>query len=153
MIKNFTILAKSLFALELLVNPRGLQSQTLPGRKNHDTSSQDKKRLERFERQVDDLRTLLKIPGMSAVIIKDQKVLWAKGFGFADVENRISATPDTVYHLASITKTFGATLIMQLVEQRKLNLDEPMSRYSSDFKDDSVKIKHLLSHTSNGTPG
>jgi CubicO group peptidase (beta-lactamase class C family) len=150
---NFTILAKSLFALALLVNPSGLQSQTPPVRNNHDTSSQDKKRLERFERQVDDLRNLLKIPGMSAVIIKDQKVLWAKGFGFADVENRISATPDTVYHLASITKTFAATLIMQLVEQGKLNLDEPMSRYSSDFKDDSVKIKHLLSHTSNGTPG
>jgi len=115
MIKNFTILAKSLFALALLVNPSGLQSQTLPGRNNHDTLSQDKKRLERFERQVDDLRNLLKIAGMSAVIIKDQKVLWAKGFGFADVENRISATPDTVYHLASITKTFAATLIMQLV--------------------------------------
>lgn len=153
MIKNFPILAKSLFALALLVSPSGLQSQTLLGRNNHDASSQDKKRLERFERQVDDLRNFLKIPGMSAVIIKNQKVLWAKGFGFADVENRISATPDTVYHLASITKTFGAILIMQLVEQGKLNLDEPMSRYSSDFKDDSVKIKHLLSHTSNGTPG
>ncbi|HET8670964.1 MAG TPA: serine hydrolase domain-containing protein, partial [Candidatus Saccharimonadales bacterium] len=153
MIKNFTILASSLFALALLVNASGSLSQTRTGRETHDPSSRNKQRLERFERQVDDLRTLLKIPGMSAVIIKDQKVLWAKGFGFADVENRISATPNTLYHLASITKTFGATLIMQLVEQGKLNLDEPISRYSSDFKDDSVKIKHLLSHTSNGTPG
>jgi CubicO group peptidase (beta-lactamase class C family) len=153
MIKNFTILAKSLFALALLVNASESLSQTLPGRETHDTSSQDKKRLERFEKQVDDLRALLKIPGMSAVIIKDQKVLWAQGFGFADLENRIPATPDTVYHLASVTKTFGATLIMQLVEQGKLDLDEPMSHYSSDFKDDSVKIKHLLSHTSSGTPG
>ena len=153
MIKNFRILASSLFALALLVNASGSLSQTLPGRNNHDTSSQDKKRLERFERQVDDLRTLLKIPGMSAVIIKDQKVLWAKGFGFADLENRIPATPDTVFHLASITKTFAATLIMQLVEQRKLSLDEPMSHYSTDFKDDSVKIKHIISHTSAGPPG
>lgn len=153
MIKNFTIPAKSIFALALLVNASGSLSQTLPGRNNHDTSSQDKKRLERFEKQVNDLRTLLKIPGMSAVIIKDQNVLWAKGFGFADLENRIPATPDTLYHIASLTKTFAATLIMQLVEQGKLDLDEPMSRYSSDFKDDSVKIKHLLSHTSEGTPG
>lgn len=153
MIKNFRILAKGIFALALLVNASGSLSQTRTGRETHDPSSRNKQRLERFEKQVDDLRNLLKIPGMSAVIIKDQKVLWAKGFGFADVENRISATPDTVYHLASITKTFGATLIMQLVEQGKLNLDEAMSRYSSDFKDDSVKIKHLLSHTSNGTPG
>lgn len=149
----FKTLAKSLFALALLVNPSGSLSQTLPRRNNHDTSSQNRKRLERFEKQADELRTLLKIPGMSAVIIKDQKVLWAKGFGFADLENRIPATPDTVFHLASLTKTFAATLIMQLVEQGKLNLDEPISRYSSDFKDDSVKIKHLISHTSDGTPG
>ena len=142
-----------LLALALLGSTSGSLSQATPGRNNPDTSSQDKKRLERFEKQADDLRDLLKIPGMSAAIIKDQKVVWAKGFGVADVENRISATPDTLYHLASITKTFGATLIMQLVEQGKLDLDEPMSRYSSDFKDDSVRIKHLLSHTSNGTPG
>jgi CubicO group peptidase (beta-lactamase class C family) len=103
MIKNFKILAKSLFALALLVNPSGSLSQTRTGRETQDPSSQNKQRLERFEKQVDDLRALLKIPGMSAVIIKDQKVLWAKGFGFADLENRIPATPDTLLHLASVT--------------------------------------------------
>ena len=153
MFNNFTILAKSLLALALLVNATGSLSQTLPGRDNQAPSGQDKGRLERFEKQTEDLRALLKIPGMSAVLVKDQKVLWAQGFGFADLENRIPATPDTVYHIASLTKTFAATLILQLVEQGKLSLDEPMSRYSSDFKDDSVKIKHLLSHTSEGTPG
>ena len=153
MLKKFTILTTSLFALALLVDTTRSLSQTLPDRNKQDPSSQDQTRLERFEKQVDDLRTLLKIPGMSAVIIKDQKVSWAKGFGFADLENRIPATPDTLYHIASLTKTFAATLIMQLVEQGKLDLDEPMSHYSSDFKDDSVKIKHLLSHTSEGTPG
>src|SRR5688572_11386030 len=152
-IHKFKILARCLFALALLLNAVGSLSQTRPIKKNHNPSSQDKERVERFEKQVEELRTLLKIPGMSAAIIKDQKVLWAKGFGFADMEKRIPATPDTLYHLASITKTFGATLIMQLVEQGKLSLDEPMSRYSSDFKDDSVKIKHIISHTSDGTPG
>lgn len=151
MIRTFTMLARSLFALALLVNASGSLSETLP-------SSDDKKRLERFEaerfeKEVDDLRNRLKIPGLSAVIVKDQKVLWAKGFGFADLENRIPATPDTLYSIASVTKTFAATLVMQLVEQGKLDLDEPVSHYSSDFKDDSVRIKHLLSHTSQGTPG
>jgi len=113
----------------------------------------DDKRLERFEKQVDELRQLLKIPGMSAVIVKDQKVLWARGFGFADLEKQVPATPETLYHIASLTKTFAATLIMQLVEKGQLDLNEPMSRYSTDFTDDSVKIKHLLSHTSQGTPG
>ena len=146
MIRTFTKLARSLFALALLVNASGSLSQTLP-------SSDDKKRLERFEKEVDNLRNRLKIPGLSAVIVKDQKVLWAKGFGLADLENRIPATPDTLYSIASLTKTFAATLVLQLVEQGKLDLDEPISHYSSDFKEDSVRIKHLLSHTSNGTPG
>lgn len=143
MVKTFTILARSLFALALLANASGSLSQT----------PREKKRLEGFEKQVEDLRVRLKVPGMSAAIIKDQKVVWAKGFGFADLEKKIPATPDTLFHLASLTKTFGATMIMQLVEQGKLSLDEPISRYSPDFKDDSVKIKHLISHTASGKPG
>jgi hypothetical protein len=70
------------FVLPSLLNAVSLNAQlpaALPGREAQETSRRDKKRLERFEKQVDDLCTLLKIPGMSAVIIKDQKVLWAKG--------------------------------------------------------------------------
>jgi CubicO group peptidase (beta-lactamase class C family) len=152
MSKSIKALAKSLIALALFVNASALRSQT-QGAERLDASSRDRQRLARFEKQVDDFRTALKIPGMSVAIIKDQKLLWSKGFGFADLENRIPATPDTVFHLASITKTFAATLIMQLVEQGKLDLDEPMSHYSSDFKDDSVKIKNIITHTSAGTPG
>jgi CubicO group peptidase (beta-lactamase class C family) len=139
----FKALVKFLIAVVLLVNASELRSQT-PGRARPDTSDQDKQRLARFEKQADELRTRLKIPGVSAVIVKDQQVLWAQGFGFADLENRIPATPETLYHVASLTKTFAATLLMQLVEKGQLDLDEPMSHYSSDFKDDSVKVKHLL---------
>ena len=113
----------------------------------------EKRRLERFEKQAGGICSRLKIPGLSAVILENQRVIWARGFGFADLEKRIPATPDTLYSIASLTKTFAATLILQLVEQGKLDLDEPISHYSSDFKDDSVRIKHLLTHTSNGTPG
>jgi len=113
----------------------------------------DAKQLQRFEAQVDEFRQKLKIPGLSAAIVKDQKLIWAKGFGYADLENKVPATPDTLFHLASVTKTFASMLIMQLVEQGKLDLDEPMSHYSSDFKDDSVKVKHIITHTSSGTPG
>jgi CubicO group peptidase (beta-lactamase class C family) len=90
---------------------------------------------------------------MSVAIVKNQEVLWAKGFGFVDLDHRTPVTTNTVFHLASITKTFAATLILKLVEEGKLDLDEPMSHYSSEFKDDSVTIKHLLTHTSQGTPG
>jgi CubicO group peptidase (beta-lactamase class C family) len=106
-----------------------------------------------FERRVEADRNALKIPGLSIIVIQDGEVLSARGFGYADIERRIAATPDTLYHIASVTKTFTATLVLRLAEQGKLDLDEPVSRYSDDFKDDSAKIKHLLSHTSEGTPG
>lgn len=145
MFKNGAILFSGLIALALLAGASGTLSQAV--------SSEDQKRLRSFEKQVDDLRQRLKVPGLSAAIVKDQKLIWAKGFGYSDLEKKIPTTPDTLFHLASITKTFGATLIMQLVEQGKLSLDEPASRYSPDFKDDSVKIKHLVTHTASGTPG
>ena len=109
--------------------------------------------IEAFERQVDADRNALGIPGLSIAVIQDGEVLSARGFGFADIEHRIPATADTLYHLASVTKTFTAILVLRLVEQGKLDLDEPVSHYSSDFKDDAVRIKHLLSHTSAGVPG
>lgn len=145
MITRVTTLARGVLALALLAgNVAWAQPQP---------SSSDKARLDRFEQQVESVRGRLKIPGLSVAIVKDQELLWAKGFGFADLENRVPATPDTLYSIASLTKTFAATLVMQLVEQGKLDLDEPVSHYSTDFKDDSVRIKHLLSHTSSGTPG
>jgi CubicO group peptidase (beta-lactamase class C family) len=143
MIRHFGVLARCVLGLALLCNPTKSLSQT----------PAEKKRLQGFEKQVNVLRSRLKIPALSVVVLKDQQVIWIRGFGFADVEHRIPATPDTLYSIASLTKTFGATLIMQLVEQGKLDLDEPVSHYSSDFKDDSVRIKHLLSHTSAGVPG
>src|SRR5688572_5956717 len=96
--------------------------------------SRDREQLARFEKQLEELRTLLKVPGLSAVIVRNQPVLWAKAFGFADVEKRVPATSQTPYRIASLTKPFAATLVLQLVEQGKHNLDEPMSKYSSDFK-------------------
>jgi CubicO group peptidase (beta-lactamase class C family) len=96
---------------------------------------------------------LLGIPGLSAAIVKDQKPVWAKGFGFADVARRVPATPQTLYYIASLTKTLATTALLQLVEQGKLDLEEPMSHYSREFSDDRVRIKHVLSHTSVDPPG
>src|SRR5262245_50646494 len=112
-----------------------------------------KLRLENLGRSTEHLRDVLKIPGISAAVVKDQKVIWSKGFGLADVENNIPATPQTPYRIASLTKTFASTLLMQFVEQGKLNLDQPMSKYSPLYKDDKIKVRHVFSHTSEGTPG
>src|SRR5687767_10566521 len=55
-------------------------------------------RIDQLERALDKIRQDLKIPAMSAAIVKDQKVVWAKGFGFADPERKIPATEHTSYH-------------------------------------------------------
>jgi CubicO group peptidase (beta-lactamase class C family) len=111
-------------------------------------------RLARFETLLDSLRQELKIPAYSAAIVKDQKVIWAKGFGYADVENKIPATEHTAYHLASLTKTFASTILMQLVQQGKIKLDDPVSKYGITLESEGViKVRHLLSHTSEGNPG
>lgn len=65
-----------------------------------------------FEADLEDLRQEHKIPGFSAAIVKDQVLAWAKGFGYADPGDEIEATPDTPYHLASLTKPFAAAILM-----------------------------------------
>ena len=115
--------------------------------------AQEPERFRRLEQQLDQIREQLKIPGMSVAVLKDQQVVWSKGFGYADLAGRVPRTAGTPQPVASLTKTLAATLVMQLVEQGKLDLDEPVSKYSKDFSGDTVKIKHLLSHTSEGTPG
>ncbi len=108
----------------------------------------------RLESSLESLRQDLKIPAMSAAVVKDQKVLWAKGFGYADLERKIPATEHTPYHLASLTKTFASTVVMRLVQEGKVNLDDPVSKYGINLESNGViRIKHLLSHTSEGNPG
>jgi len=109
-------------------------------------------RIAQFETQVEELRQQLRIPGMSAVMLKDQKVVWIKGLVLPIRKTSAGDTGHALSHRFA-HQDFCATLIMQLVEQGKLDLNEPMSHYSSDFTDDLVRIKHLLSHTSQGTPG
>lgn len=106
-----------------------------------------------FEKTLEQLRLELNIPGFSAAIVKDKELYWSKGFGLADRENNITATSHTVYHLASLTKPFAAIVILNLVEQGVLNLDDPISNYGLDLGNENITIKHLMTHTSEGTPG
>ncbi len=94
-------------------------------------------------------------PGVSVGIVYDQDLIWAKGYGYADLERRIPATPATLYRIASISKLFTATAIMQLRDAGKLRLDDPVSERLSWFSikpsgNDSpaITIRHLITHTS-----
>jgi len=107
-----------------------------------------------FEGELEALRQRLRIPALSAAIVKDQQLVWSQGFGYADLENQVPATPDTPYHLASLTKPFGAVILIQLVEEGQLDLDDPVEMYGIELASPGViRVRHLLTHTSEGTPG
>jgi CubicO group peptidase (beta-lactamase class C family) len=93
-------------------------------------------------------------PGLSVGIIYDQTLVWAKGFGLADVAQQRPATPQTIYRIASITKLFTATALMQLRDDSCLQLDDPIKKYLPWFRmiekhagEPPMTIRHLLTHT------
>ncbi len=90
------------------------------------------------------------IPGVSIAVVKDGKVLLAKGYGQANVELDSPATADTVYQLASVTKTFTATAIMMLARDGKLAIEDKITERLPDLPEawKEVTVRHLLSHTS-----
>ena len=96
-----------------------------------------------------------KVPGASIAIVYKYKTLYQKGFGYADIESKTKADENTLYHIASISKTFTSVAILQLVEQSKLRLDDSVSKYVNWFKGESkegkledITIRQLLSNTS-----
>lgn len=91
----------------------------------------------------------------SILVAEGGNIIYSKGFGYADFEKKIENKSDTKFRLASITKQFTATLIMQLVEKGKIMLDGKLSDYLPYYRKeigDKVTIHHLLNHTS-GIPG
>jgi CubicO group peptidase (beta-lactamase class C family) len=107
-----------------------------------------------LEQELESLRSRLRIPGMSAAIAEGTSIIWARGFGMADRERPVAAGPDTIYHLASTTKPFGSVIVLQLAEERRLSLDDPVSRFGITMERSApVKVWHLLSHTSGDPPG
>lgn len=91
-----------------------------------------------------------KYPGLSIVILQGDRVLVAKGYGLADLDSRVAATPETIYPIASLSKQFTAAAIMKLVEQGLIGLDDPLTEHLPEFSDPSraTLIRHLLRQTS-----
>lgn len=93
-------------------------------------------------------------PGAVAALVRGGQVVWVKAYGMADVENSIPMQPDSVFGVASISKTFTAWGVMKLVEAGKIELDAPIGRYVRSWKlppgeydPDGVTIRRLLSHS------
>jgi serine beta-lactamase-like protein LACTB len=87
-----------------------------------------------------------KAPGTSVAVVEDGKIVWSAGFGMADLENSVPATPQTLYRLASISKSLTATAAMLLWERGKLDLDVPVQKYCPAFpqKEYPITTRELM---------
>lgn len=95
------------------------------------------------------------VKGLSIAIVDDQKIIWSKGFGLADVEKNLPASSKTVYRIGSISKVITATEILRLHSSGKLNIDQPVTNYIKDFSirkrfanTKPITLRSLLSHHS-----
>lgn len=89
-------------------------------------------------------------PGAAVVVIRRGQVMHSAGRGLADIQNRRAITPDTVFRLGSITKQFTAAVVLQLVAEKKISLDDPISRFFPDWPKPSAgaTVRQLLNHSS-----
>jgi CubicO group peptidase (beta-lactamase class C family) len=101
-------------------------------------------------------------PGLSLVVVKDGQIVYQNAFGMADGPKSIPSTVDTVYHTFSMVKPMTAAAILQLQEQRLLDIDDPVTDYLTWFEieypsesSETITIRHLMTHSSglrNNTP-
>lgn len=88
-------------------------------------------------------------PGATVLVAKNGKSLYRKAFGMANLELKVPMKPEHVLELGSITKQFTAVAILKLMEEGKLSLEDPLSKYITDYPNGiNIKIHHLLNHTS-----
>lgn len=100
-----------------------------------------------------------RLVGATAVIVKEDKIVFSEAYGYSDFENKIATTPDTIYRIASISKIIVAMAIMKLVEKGLVNIDDDIqdilgfSLRNPKFPDTPITIKMLMTQTSSITDG
>lgn len=88
-------------------------------------------------------------PGATVLIAQNGKIIYRKAFGMANLELKVPMKPENVLQLASITKQFTSVAILLLIEQGKLSLQDPLSKYIADYpRGNEIRLHHLLNHTS-----
>ena len=97
-----------------------------------------------------------RVAGIATMIIKDNKIIWSKNYGYRDLQNQLPVEDSTFFLMASISKTIVATAVMQLWEKGMIDLNKDVNNYlpsdvtvvNPNFPDDSITVKMLMTHTS-----
>ena len=110
--------------------------------------------LQDLEKEIRKVMTENKVPGASIAIVSKSEVLWYGSFGKSDVANNKPVTPDTLFRIGSTSKAFVSFSILQLMEQGRLRLDDPVRKWAPEIQftnpwesSDPVRIVHVLEHT------
>ena len=111
-------------------------------------------RLDRLAEQLEQRRKILHIPGMAIAVVKDDEVIFVRGFGLADLKNETPVTPETIFAIGSVTKSFTATLVGMLVDEGEMGWDDPVTKHipyftlnvDSNDRNAEVTIRDTLSH-------
>lgn len=120
-------------------------------------TAQTDKRLKGIEKQFNSVLESTKAPGFAVAIVEGDKIIYAKGFGYADYENKVPADANTLFAIGSSTKAFTSALLGILQEDQKLSLDDsplkyvPDLRFYNDEMNNNIIIKDLMRH-STGLP-
>lgn len=107
-------------------------------------------KISKIDSAITAFKSRLSIPGVSVAIVKNNQIIFQRGYGLADLENKVPAMADTVYRIASVSKSLAAVAAMQLVEKGKLDLDAPVQKYAPSFPTKAFPIttRQLLAHLS-----
>ena len=110
--------------------------------------------LNELEDFINDKMKTIPIPGLSACTVKKNRLIWSKGYGWANIKKKIPMSPDSVMNIGSVSKTFTATAIMQLWERGEFQLDDDINNYlpfevkNPLFPNDAITFRQLLTHRS-----
>jgi CubicO group peptidase (beta-lactamase class C family) len=130
---------RAILCLALLLVTPGAAGQDVPA--------------DRIDAYVRDQMASQHIPGIAIAVVRKGTIALAKGYGLANVEHQVAVKPETVFQSGSVGKQFTATAVMLLVEQGRLSLDDPITKYLPEgaTRWKNIRIRHLLSHTGGTT--
>jgi len=149
---RFLLSCGLLFSIFTVSLPHAASAQTAAAQKQ--LSAELQKGLQTIEEKTEKRRAELGIPGMSLVIVKDGEIIYMKGLGYKDFENKVVVTPDTQFAIGSATKAFTALSVLMSADEGKVNLDDSPKKYLPYFKmydpdtDKNMTVRDLMNHSS-----
>ena len=140
LISSYIIIEKGVFALNLGIFTK------LERKENE---------FKNLETEIQEIVDKLNVVGLSISVIENNKISYSQGFGYADIDKNIKTDTNTIYRIASISKSITASAIMKLYEEGKFKLDDDINNYlngfevrNPNFPDEKITFRMLLTHTS-----